>query len=144
MSEGMKSEHEEKLDLNEIELEIFKIAIAKAEAFTATLMKDKHKKEIEWAKYQNSINKLKINHNQESIELKKNQTEIITLKNVLEGLAQNLTNKSMEKLINCITSKKTTKTLSIGWIKTKENERSGRKSEVDVRSKTVRRKKWSE
>ena len=47
MKEGVKVACEEKLDSNEIELEHFKIAVAEAEACTAVLMKDKHKKEIE-------------------------------------------------------------------------------------------------
>ena len=84
MVDGVTTAHEEKLKLNEIEFENFKIRAAEAEACAEIVMKDEHNKEIEREKYQNSINKLKINHNQASIELKEKQTEIITLKKVLE------------------------------------------------------------
>ena len=59
-----------------------KIVVAEAEACTEMLMKDENNKEIEREKHQSSINKLKINCDQASIELKKKQTEIISLKKV--------------------------------------------------------------
>ena len=44
MTECMKAPREEKLDLNEIELEKFKITVAKAEDDKEMLTKDEHKK----------------------------------------------------------------------------------------------------
>ena len=44
MTEGVKASHEEKLELNEIELEKWKITVAKSETHTETLMNDEQKK----------------------------------------------------------------------------------------------------
>ena len=56
-----------------------KNAVAKVEAYAAMLMKDECKKGIEREDCQFFFNKLKINYEQESIEMKKKQIEIFVL-----------------------------------------------------------------
>ena len=71
-------------------MEKYKIVVAKAEAYTAMLMKDECKKGKERENYQNCFNKLKINYNQVSIEMDKKQTKNYALRKRADNLKKRI------------------------------------------------------
>ena len=61
-------------------LKMKKITVAEAEAWTEIATKEEHNKEIEREKCENRINTIKINYNQELIDLNDRKKEIFMLK----------------------------------------------------------------
>ena len=68
------------------------MTIASAEALTRTLSNDEKKQDKERFRCKGKLRKLEVNNNQLLIETRKQMQEVVTLKNAVEKVKQNMSN----------------------------------------------------